>query len=262
MKKPEHIKEFRYIGIPRQAIHLYWNDIDDIASELMTRLLEREITIEVERSDFYNWEITIISSEPISKMELEMLYAIVEANEDEKEKNVLEDGFISALNQGLSCSLISLLLPFEAVISHADDNGIWFISEYIKHQTLEKPIFPEKMPVGKKLYEVIINGINYERYIFEGEMRRKGVDKLLNKICEAGIIQEISNFLTDEISNYFHLKDDLRLLRIIYRLTMNEAFFDSITEWALKSDSADMSTYRATEELIRNFCEAQLINNS
>lgn|GEM_PF-4723895 len=134
----DSIKELRYNGIPRQAVHFDWNDIDNIGSELMARLLGREITIEVERSDFYNWEFSVVSDKLISKTELETLYAVVEADEDEKEKNVLEDGFINSLSQSLSCSLILLLLPFESVTSHTDDNGIWFIGEYMEHRTYYK----------------------------------------------------------------------------------------------------------------------------
>jgi len=253
MKKPEQIEAFRYTGIPQQAIHLVWCEIDDIASELLSRLLEREITIEAERSDHYDWKLTIIGGAPISEYELEVLFNMTEADDAERENNCLDDA-ITEFSQGLARKLMSFLLPFEAATSHADDEGVWFIGECQKCQALEKPKFPKEMPTDETIYDYIIDGVIYEQKAYEDEMHCSGVKTLLNNIFETNIVLEVSNFLSDDFPTCFELDDSLLLLQVMYHLTKKGVFLKDILKWAFGQEKVDVSNYEMTEQLIRDFC--------
>ena len=102
MEKIKNIEELYYTIIPYQAIHLDRSDIDDVASKLLSRLLEREITIRIERSEFYDWGFVVVSGELITEKELEILYGISGADDDEKDRNILINGHICTLSQSLS----------------------------------------------------------------------------------------------------------------------------------------------------------------
>jgi len=114
--------------IPRQAIHLDWRELRILADALLSRLLGREVLVEIERCEYYYWSI-ILPDDQLSLAELESLFAAVNADEDDRLCEDTEDDFVQALSQDLSLNLYSLLLPFQTEESHADDCGVWFISK-------------------------------------------------------------------------------------------------------------------------------------
>jgi len=116
--------------IPRQAIHLEWGDLSNMAHRIFFRLLGRVVSFENDRCDYYDWGFTLIDDE-LSQAELETLFMAIEADVYDRESNDFDGNPIRELSQSLSCKLISLLLPFQTEESHADDYGVWFISKFV-----------------------------------------------------------------------------------------------------------------------------------
>ena len=120
----------------RPAVYLDHYQIDDDASELLSNLLGRDIRAEGKRSEFYDWSIDI-SNDPITKSELEILYAIIGASEYDKEIQTDTNEYhdvksdITELCQRILNKLFSKIMPFEVSASHSDDDGVWFFGEVI-----------------------------------------------------------------------------------------------------------------------------------
>ena len=117
----------------RPAVHMFHEDIDDNAAELLSGILGRNIYAEGKRSDFYDWGINIFN-EPMTASELEILYEIIGATDYDKkiqsdETENEDDGSITELCQRVAQRLFSKIMPFEVAISHADEEGIWLFGE-------------------------------------------------------------------------------------------------------------------------------------
>jgi len=116
--------------IPRKTIHLDWRDLRVLATDLLTGLLKRDISLGIERCEYYYWSMCF-DDDSLSLAELETLFAAVNTDEEDRLCNDSDDDFVDSLSQGLSHKLISLLLPFQTEESHADDYGVWFISKFV-----------------------------------------------------------------------------------------------------------------------------------
>ena len=123
----------------RPAIHIYHEDIDDYASELLTGIIGRDIYAEGKRSEFYDWNI-IICNDPITENELELLCRTIGVTDDERTMqlcDVEDEDSITELRQSICHKLFSIIIPFEVSISLADDEGIWLLGTMIDVAILE-----------------------------------------------------------------------------------------------------------------------------
>lgn len=248
------LKDLQVPDIPRQTIHLEWNDLRDISNELLHRLLKRKIPVDVERSDYYDWGFTLVHGASLSPKELKKLFSVIKADDWDKESNDFGEDQIQSLSQSLSRKLVSLLLPYPADASLADDEGVWFIGGTSAPQAGVKPDFPDEMPKDETLFTLICDGVDYEQKAYEDEMYRKGIKELLSHIYDTSIIHEVTALIIDEVNSYFDLEEDRDVLTIMYGLARSGNFLDKILRWSLDMDSVDISNYGMTEQLIRDFC--------
>jgi len=220
-------------------------------------LLNRKVSLETKRSDSHNWSITLIDDALTSK-ELKLLFEAIEADDWDVDSTYLGEESTRELSQSVSRKLISLLLPFKAETSLADDEGVWFMGESITPKAGVKPALPKKMPMGMKLDDLIAEAVAYEKAAHEDEMHRKGVSELLCNIYKSSIFNEVSGVVEDELLNYFDQDDDEEIYKVIYNFAREGTFLESIFNFSLTLDSVDVSNYGATEQLIRDFCEAYI----
>jgi len=252
------LKDLQIPGIPRQTIHIDWYELKKIASELITRLLGRNVLMDAPRSEYYDWSLTLEGDDSLTKKELEKLFKAVGADDFDIDTTYLGEESTQELSQSVSRKLISLLLPFTADASLADDEGVWFIGSNVELEAIEKPTLPMEMPEGETLFDLIGDGVAYEMKVYEDEMCRKGFKEILSRSHETNILHEVSSVIIDELCNYFELADDMKELTVMYHLTRRGIFLSTILRWALKIDFVDVSNYGETEQLIRNFCAAHL----
>ena len=128
-----------------QAIHIEWEELSNIFSELLTGLLGREIKAQSDREEYYYWSIRLLGV-PLNQEELETLFELAGADQLDRELNDCGDYPIMELCQSLCARLMSKLLPYEADFTHADDEGVWFIGSGIG-----KPILTKELPDGTTL---------------------------------------------------------------------------------------------------------------
>ena len=101
--------------------------MDSLASRLMSGIINREVNVEVYRSEYYYW---YLKAPPyLTDEEFETLLSAVDADDRDRELKSLEPPPIYELWQELACKLIEKALPFTVNNSHADDDGIWFVGE-------------------------------------------------------------------------------------------------------------------------------------
>lgn len=132
---------------PQQVIYVKWYSLDSLFTNLLTDLLGRSIKANTAREDYYWWKVTL--EEPITPVELERLFELIQASKYERDENAYTDGFpIMELCQGLSNKLMNKLLPFTLVSTRADDDGVWFIGDELKN--LDAPMVKE-LPDGSAL---------------------------------------------------------------------------------------------------------------
>ena len=240
--------------IPCQALHIGWSKLQEIANVLFSRLLNRDIQLDVNQWDYYDWGIKLTNTK-LTIEELEKLFVAVDADDWDRKRNDFDGIPIQSLNQSLSRKLISLLLPFHVDSSLADDEGVWFMGEHIIPQAGIKPILPDEMPEDETLFDLICDSVDHERKVYDDEMHRQGAAEILSNTYNTSILHEVAGMCTDDLGNYFSLEDDLAKLKVIYDLTHKGIFLETIVEWSLELDSVDVSNYGATELLIRDFCE-------
>lgn len=257
MKKIE-FEDLQVPDIPRQTIHFEWDDLRDMADETLFHLLRRKVSVDVERSDYYDWGFTLID-DSLSLAELETLFTMIEADDWDRESNDFYDAPIQSLSQSLSRKLVSLLLPFHAESTHADDEGVWFISGFTGSQTDVKPVFPDELPTDETLLvKLIQDGIEYELKAYEDEVCRKGIKELWAHLYAANIYKEVTSMAMDDLGHYFNSKVDMTELRIIYDLAKRGNFLEGLKKWALDTGNLDISTHDAIAQLIQEFCESFL----
>lgn len=117
----------------RPAVHLEHIKINDYASGLLSGILERDICAEGERSDFYDWSITITGG--VTKDELEKLYDVIGADEHDRytqecEAGENDDDSAAELIQRVSNKLFTQIMPFKIAVSFADEDGVWFFGDF------------------------------------------------------------------------------------------------------------------------------------
>jgi len=255
----DKFKDLQLPDIPRQTVHIPWADIQSIAGELLKRLLKRTLLLDVERSDHYDWGISLINGTWLTTKELEQLFKVVDADDWDRESNDFGEDPIQSLSQSLSRKLFTLVLSFNAESSFADDGGVWFMGKHVAPQATVKPVFPDEMPTDKTLFCIICDSVDYERKVHEDEMQRKGVTELLlSNICKTSIMHEVSSFCCEDLGNCLNIENDLVKLKVIYSLTQQGVFLQAIADWSLGLDSVDISSYEAIEQLIRDFCATYL----
>ena len=111
---------------PRQAIHIDWDDLSGIYSELLSAILGREIIAESDREEYYYWLIRLLDN-PLEQGELETIFVSADAGELDREQNDFGDYPILELCQGLCDKLMDKLLPYRIDHVKADYEGVWFI---------------------------------------------------------------------------------------------------------------------------------------
>jgi len=129
---------------PQRTIHIEWEDLSDVFSELLSELLCREITAEAEREEYYYWNVNL-SGTPISRQELEILFKLVSADEFDREQNDFGEYPIMELCEELCNKLMRRLLPCKIISVRADDEGVWFIGEEIADRSELKPLMQEQI---------------------------------------------------------------------------------------------------------------------
>ena len=113
--------------VSRQTIHIEWGDLGVILSNLLTRLLHREIEVEALLNEYYDWCACL--SPHISKEEFELLIRAADADELYRVQKDFGEFPAMELRQGLCNKLMSKLLPFKVGYSRTNDEGVWFISQ-------------------------------------------------------------------------------------------------------------------------------------
>ncbi len=113
---------------PKHSLYLGWDELSDLSSSLISDLLGRKAKVEAMREEFY--DMYLFLKEPIAFSEMEALYEVVQASDDDREEFMHEEGEpIQKIEQGVSQKLIGKLLPFNLVLTHADEEGVWFIGD-------------------------------------------------------------------------------------------------------------------------------------
>lgn len=120
----------RWESPSRPALHIEWGELDEHASNLLSTLLKRKICAAIRRDDYYYWNLDI-SDTPVSEEEMELLFLIADADDEDRESSTFDEYPITELCQDLSRKLISKTLPFFAWTSFADDEGIWFVGSEV-----------------------------------------------------------------------------------------------------------------------------------
>jgi hypothetical protein len=131
----EQLKPLMHCEV-RPALHIEWEELENDITKLLSIILKREIDADIERSDFYYWNIDL-SNSPISENELDTIFALVNANDYERAIN-FDNGFpVYEFCCGLSRKLVTLLLPFTASKSFADDEGVWFLGDITEKEGIQ-----------------------------------------------------------------------------------------------------------------------------
>ena len=248
-------EDLQTIKIPRQAIHFRWANLSNLAEMLLNRILKRGIPVDVVRSDYYDWTISLSDDYSLTLDELETLFSIIDANDWDRESNEFDGHPIQELSQSLSRKLVSLLLPFKAHHAHADDEGVWFMSELIEPKACVKPVMPDEMPVdGETLFKLISEGVASERQAYKDDIYRKGAKKLWTHLYRSNIYKEVAGMVEDDLKNHFNPEYDSSELQIIYGLVKKGVFLKTISEWAYEMENLDIATYGAIAELIQDYC--------
>lgn len=116
----------RLLPEDRLTLHMSWDDLTDASSNLLSKLLLRDVKTEINREDYYYWYARVLN-EPLSIQEADFLVDALRIELDWSEYVCVEDG-IEELNQYFLHALFTAILPFPNCYTYADDNGVSFVS--------------------------------------------------------------------------------------------------------------------------------------
>lgn len=126
----------------RLSVHIEWNELQKTASQKLSDLLGRDIIAESRRDEYYYWGFYILRT-PLSKEEIEKLFAIMDADDYDRDSNDFGEYPITEINQGLAEKIMADELPFTPNHSHADDEGVWFFGPLENEQLNILVTYPE-----------------------------------------------------------------------------------------------------------------------
>jgi hypothetical protein len=138
------VAELRSHDKTQQAIHIEWEALSDTFTALLSSVLNRKIKAQSIRDEYYYWNISVCDT-PINRDELDILFALAEADELDREQNDFGEYPIMELCQGLCNKLMDDLLPYRIDHTRADDEGVWFIGG------ADKASVEQSLPDGKML---------------------------------------------------------------------------------------------------------------
>ncbi len=121
MKKEKTLQQYQIQEEIHPAAHIEWEELDSLISKLLSVVLSQSINIETERYDFTCWSIRFPEA-TLSDTDLKYLYDFFHMDVPSP---IIEP--ITELSQFFSERIINALLPFELILSIAEDNGVWFI---------------------------------------------------------------------------------------------------------------------------------------
>ena len=145
LEQEQMLETLKIYDTPQQVIHIEWENLSDIFSELLSGFLHRKITAKSYREEYYYWLIRLFAA-PLTQAELETLFDLSGADQLDRDENDYGEYPVVELCQSLCAKLMGKLLPFEPRCTIADDEGVWFIS------SVTDPMFIEKaLPDGTSL---------------------------------------------------------------------------------------------------------------
>lgn len=113
---------------PCFSLHQSWEALADFASTLLTGLLGREIEAHIARSDYYYWAIDLTQT-PLTEAETRTLADAARTSDAEMETQFEGIDFpLCELRQEFAALLLAWAMPFQVASTHADDEGVWFMS--------------------------------------------------------------------------------------------------------------------------------------
>ena len=83
----DNLKDLQNLEIPRQTTHISWHGLRDIASRLLKRLLKRKVSLDIKRSEHYDWNITLLNDDSLTIEEQEKLFEAIDADDWDRESN-------------------------------------------------------------------------------------------------------------------------------------------------------------------------------
>jgi hypothetical protein len=109
----------------------------------------------------------------------------------------------------------------------------------------------------KDLCDLIYANINNEKISYNKKINEMGINELLDNVYNMNIIKEICDIITKNLSNCF----DIEELRVMYKLSQNGIFLQTLLEYILKLDYIDFSNSES-KQIIHNFCSNYLKQNN
>jgi rubredoxin len=120
--------QYRITQEPQRSLYLSWEELSGLSSSLISGILGREVTAEAMREEYY--DMYLFLEEPITSAEMDTLYEVVQATDDDRAESIYEAGEpVQKIEQCVSRMLIGKLLQFDLTLTRADDGGVWFIGE-------------------------------------------------------------------------------------------------------------------------------------
>jgi len=127
--KNNKLNIFRKLQIkaaPQQALYLTWDELSDYFNKMLTEVCNREIRTQATLSDYYYWEINILNTS-ITEDEINVIFELIDADGHDIDSNTVKGCDIMELTNSVSLKLISKSLPFPAINSISNEEGVWFI---------------------------------------------------------------------------------------------------------------------------------------
>ena len=117
----------------QQAVFLTWEQIQEICSEYVSRVVGRKIKIWASSDEPHlrEWGLYLGTESALSKSEREKLFDAVKADDYDRDVNDFDEYPIRELSSGLGLKIIDQSLRISTEKSYPDDDGVWLFQNHV-----------------------------------------------------------------------------------------------------------------------------------